>query len=968
MTSRFVAALCCTSAICAFTAIDGARAQQAAAPAAASAGPQLEEIVVTARRTEEKLQVVPVSVTALTAAKLDQQNVTSPAGLQGLVPALTVTQGSGYGASLNVAIRGINQADNNLEQDSPVALYINGVYNGRMMGGLFDMVDLAGVEVERGPQGTVFGRNTTGGAINITTRAPSNDFQIQERVGYGTYDAVQQRAEIDTGEIGNTGIKALLAISHTSRDQVVKTTGVPSDEGYGAFDSNAVFLDVRDDLTDDLSFNYRFDYTNEHDMPLASQVTALYPGAAAYYAASPKLGGAAINPSATRLGTVGGFYAEPMNHDEFLGHSVEINYDVNDYIHLKSISAYRSFADDSHSDQTASGKLIGPIFDATAPGLVRTGLVAPFVTLCPGDQPNLPGNNCDHQRQYQISEEFQATGTVGEFKYGGGLYFFDEHVHENDPEFFTIIQPTSVFGPVLAGILNSNPAVRDAGDNIGLNNYSTSTSYYGESKSFATYGNVAYRPDYFDDKFEFAAGLRYSFDQKTIRIRDYNLGAPPGSAAFNAPAAQGGGYTVYQNGAQNFHAINYSVSASYQFTPDVMGYLKTANAYKAGGFSPRAASNPAFPELAPAYQPETNTSYEIGLKSEFLDHRLRVNADVFYMEYNNIQINEFLAGTGGAASVTVNAGAATYTGGELEFTIIPADRWLIEGSYAYVDPEFQQYGYVDPVTGVTRNVANIADFNYASKETYNLGVQYEFEPFSFGQLAVRSDYSFQSARTFHPLTLQNPLNEVIKSGNFHTLRAQVTLSDIDVPYGTAEVKVFGDNLLDEDQRIAGIDFGASNGFGNNTYAVKRTVGVQLTYKFKPSTPEVAPAAYVPPPAVQAPAAPKSYLVFFDFNKSDLSSQAVEIVDTAAKNAGPAKVTQLTVTGHTDTVGSDAYNMRLSRRRAESVAAQLEKDGIPSSEIEIVAKGKHDLLVPTGDGVREPQNRRVQIVYSGGATS
>ena len=100
----------------------------------------------------------------------------------------------------------------------------------------------------------------------------------------------------------------------------------------------------------------------------------------------------------------------------------------------------------------------------------------------------------------------------------------------------------------------------------------------------------------------------------------------------------------------------------------------------------------------------------------------------------------------------------------------------------------------------------------------------------------------------------------------------------------------------------------------------------------------------------------------------LTAQAVSIVNQAAANAGPAHVTQLTVTGHTDTVGSDAYNMRLSRRRAESVAAQLEKDGIASSEIEIVAKGKRDLLVPTADGVREPQNRRVQIVYSGGATS
>jgi hypothetical protein len=108
--------------------------------------------------------------------------------------------------------------------------------------------------------------------------------------------------------------------------------------------------------------------------------------------------------------------------------------------------------------------------------------------------------------------------------------------------------------------------------------------------------------------------------------------------------------------------------------------------------------------------------------------------------------------------------------------------------------------------------------------------------------------------------------------------------------------------------------------------------------------------------------PHSYLVFFDFNKSNLTPAAVKIVDQAAADAVAGKPSQITVTGHTDTVGSDAYNMRLSRRRAESVAAQLEKDGIPAGEIEIVAKGKRDLLVPTADGVKEPQNRRVAIVY------
>ena len=135
------------------------------------------------------------------------------------------------------------------------------------------------------------------------------------------------------------------------------------------------------------------------------------------------------------------------------------------------------------------------------------------------------------------------------------------------------------------------------------------------------------------------------------------------------------------------------------------------------------------------------------------------------------------------------------------------------------------------------------------------------------------------------------------------------------------------NVTDKLYQLGHYGIYSSSGFVSAVYGEPQMFGFQLKYHFGPDTmqEEAAAAAYTPPPvAAPAPVAPKSYLVFFDFNQSDLTPQAVEIVDTAAKNAGPAKVTQLTVTGHTDTVGSDAYNMRLSRRRAESVAAQSRK--------------------------------------------
>ena len=961
MTSRFFAALCATSALCAFSAFDSAVAQQAAQPAASTGGGQLEEIVVTARKTEEKLQVSPVSITALSAAKLEAQNVTSAVSLNGLAPNLNISQGSGYGTSLNVTIRGVNQADNVLTNDAPVALYLDGVYLGRQMGGLFDMVDLERVEVLRGPQGTLFGRNTTGGAINFITKSPTDEFSIEQKLEYGSYNDFRSRTEVNTGLIADTGLKALIAYSHHQNDGYVRALSQPEDNGFGSLASDSFYGDLHGDIGDTFSFDARIDYTNEHDMPLADSLTIMSPADLTYFGSSPKYGGAPLQINKGINDPNLGGDAGPPNHDEFFGQSLTMDWDISDEFRLKSISAYRSFADDSHSDQTGQGILRGPVFNPTVPGAISTQQVAGFVTLCPGDTPKFASNTCDHQRQYQISQEVQAIGTIGEFKYVGGLFFFDEHVHEQDPEFLTVVLPASTFAGV-PGYNPNDPRLPVSpifGPLIGLQSEPV-TNYYSESKSFAAYGQASYRPDFLDDKFEFTAGLRYTYDQKTIQLRDFSAIAP--GCYTDAGAGVCGGY----NGAKNFHNLSYLVSGSYQLTDDIFLYAKISSAYKSGGFSARTPGD--------VYNPETDTSYEGGVKTEWLDHRLRINADFFYAEYNDAQINVFTEDpvTHAAASVTTNAGALTYTGGELEFSFIPAEHWLIDGSFGYTSPDFQQFLTLDAATGKQVNLASQAIDNYTSKMTYAVGLQYDFEPFSFGDLTVRMDYNFASPKTFHPLTSISPLNEIIKSQNYHNLSAYVLLKDIDTDYGTWQAKFFGNNLLDEQQRYAGIDFEIVSGlsyFGNNSYNPPQTFGFELTYKFEPKHAEVATAAaYVPPPAQAVAPAPKSYLVFFDFNKSDLTSQAQQIVDQAASNAGPAKVTRLTVTGHTDTVGSDAYNMRLSRRRAESVAARLEKDGIASSEIEIVAKGKRDLLVPTADGVREPQNRRVQIVYDNGASS
>ncbi len=277
------------------------------------------------------------------------------------------------------------------------------------------------------------------------------------------------------------------------------------------------------------------------------------------------------------------------------------------------------------------------------------------------------------------------------------------------------------------------------------------------------------------------------------------------------------------------------------------------------------------------------------------------------------------------------------------------------------------------ISGTEVQVGGLVKGLFDPEYTFSGGFQYDFPDLPTGghvqaeiDAQYRSKVFTQISSNEAGASVSPALEAVVDPPAFWMLNARVGLVDIPLGNITGKVMMWGKNLTN----VQEVEYGVDSGFTIGAHFMEpRTFGADIVLDLgaPPSEPETPPAAYVPPPVV-APAAPRSYLVFFDFNKSDLTPQATEIVDTAAKNVGPAKVTQLTVTGHTDTVGSDAYNMRLSRRRAESVAAQLEKDGIASSEIEIVAKGKRDLLVPTADGVREPQNRRVQIVYDGGATS
>jgi outer membrane protein OmpA-like peptidoglycan-associated protein len=393
-----------------------------------------------------------------------------------------------------------------------------------------------------------------------------------------------------------------------------------------------------------------------------------------------------------------------------------------------------------------------------------------------------------------------------------------------------------------------------------------------------------------------------------------------------------------------------------------MVYASWSLGFRGSAFN-AAAQNPA---AFNGVKPETLIDYEIGSKNQFFEHRLEVNLAGFYYIYRNQQFATLNSQTG--LSEEVNLPKVNSEGLELDVNARPIEDVTVSLGAGYLYAIYQSGSISNPQAGF-----NTPDQPYATDVTgmrvytsphwsWSTSVDWVFLKTDLGNADLYLDGNGITKEYF------NAANSPGSQQNGYSIwDARLTFTSAD---GNKSIALWSQNLLDREYYTVIFDTRSLVNYNFSERGTPRTFGVKASYKWGGAPePEAPPAAYVPPPAVAPmPAVARSYMVFFDFDKSDLTGDAASIVDQAAKNAGPAKVTQITVTGHTDTVGSDAYNMRLSKRRAESVAAQLEKDGIASSEIVLVAKGKRDLLVPTKDGVKEPQNRRVTIVYDGGPTS
>jgi len=369
----------------------------------------LEEIVVTARKREEPLQVAPVSISATSGATLEQAQITRLDNIGQFAPGINISQSAGQVDTVNVTIRGIGNADPILTADSPVAMYIDGVYLGRTAGALIDLVDIDRIEVLRGPQGTLFGRNTTGGAINVYTQLPAQKFGIQENVGYASNTEIHSTTTLDTGELGNSGLSAKLTYRHHQMDGFIRNTATDWANSPGADQTNEEFLAVHYQPVESFTADYKLDNMNKSLIPDFYQVTEVEPALATYFGNSPNVGGAVFAPngiSSSRLNTYTDWNHD-RSYDTVTGHSLTLNYVVNEAFKIKSITAYRSMAIKSNSELSNSGQLKGftspcPVYFGIPGCSVPESVQNVYLFYAP----------YDHQRQHQISEELRSQYSI----------------------------------------------------------------------------------------------------------------------------------------------------------------------------------------------------------------------------------------------------------------------------------------------------------------------------------------------------------------------------------------------------------------------------------------------------------------------------------------------------------------------------------------------------------------------------
>lgn len=745
----------------------------------------LDEVIVTATKRATGLQDTPIAITAVSAKKLERQNVDDISEIASFTPNLTfdtTAPVSGLSSGAIVFIRGVGQTDFQLTTDPGVGTYVDGVYTSRSAGGVLDVLDLERVEVLRGPQGTLFGRNTIGGAISLISKRPGDVFGGNASITAGSRNRIDLTGIIDI-PISDT-LRTRVSISSRNQDGYLE--GLLDDRELGDVNRDSIRAVAEWAPSDNFTATLAVDAGQIREQNAASKlvgITVVLPGnvpgadTATDFIFNRASGGVDVvqrpqtlgNPSLVFLQNVGptgvfdGQFITPDLDTTFatgpngteldnVGAALTLEWE-SDFATVKSITAFRD----------SSGQFAR---DADGSPLAVTHT-----------------DNFDYDHE-QFSQELQLTGDAadGALKWVAGAYYFNETGNDN----------LGVTLPVLFGTVRNFTEV--------------------DNKSIAAYVQGTYS---LTDALSVTGGVRYTEDDKTYIVPQDGGAIVNGFAGVFGPPGTITPFFPAGENSQKFDDVSFKVGADYKFDNGTLVYGSYSTGFKSGGFNTRYLV--PVPAVV-SFDPETLETFEVGLKWQGLDNRVRANLAAFTSQYDDIQLVVYDSG----APLTRNAGSADIKGLEAEFTAIVTNGLELSVGTGFTDAEYSEVLPLSPTLPAFQQVRLDTELPNTPKFTLSAAVDYNANIGSNGEVLVHADWAHKSS--IENDAINSPF---LSEGPTDVFNASIGYSHND---GQWTLTAFVDNLSDE-RFITSGDSNYSIGFHEANFNRPREYGVKLRTEF-----------------------------------------------------------------------------------------------------------------------------------------
>lgn len=755
----------------------------------------LEEVVVTARRRSESLQDVPIAVTAMSEDYLRMSNIVELSDLRTHVPSLGITVA---GTSTNipqVALRGLRPSEVLITLDPAVPMYFSDVVMTPTHGTNLAMYDLASVQVLKGPQGTLFGRNSTGGAILIEPKRPGHELGGYLETRLGNYDLRTVEGAVDL-PVGDR-VQFRLAGRTVERDGYQRNVADNDLHGkrFWDEDSDSARLSMNVDITDNLSNLLVIGYDKNEMLARVGRPVA-------------------FNPTSSLGGLVDGLHNRDGAVDAALErarhrgvHDVETDvlardkventlvtntttWDLTGSLTVKNIFGYRKVNYSSASDTDATAL---PLFGA--PVQADAGVTRDVEART--------------TQAEQFSNELQLAGTSFDDRltWLTGVYWYDMDASESSPAM--IVGPA----PGFAGMEQNSPQGSVENEAYGL---------FAEGTYAIT------------DRLDMTLGVRQSWDKRTVTVANTRSG--------NCIVTDRDGVLLPNDAcarteSERFSAPSWRAVVDYQVTPDAMVYGSVSTGYRSGGFNLRGNDNVT---LTP-YDEETVMTYELGSKSDWQfanGMSLRTNLAVYLSKFDDIQKTQDLLVDGVVGTSIVNAAEAEVKGLEFEAFFNPTQNLELMASYSYVDAEYKSW--VKPGTGGVMLDVSDAEFPWIPEHSANAYIKYyvPVDP-AIGDISLMASIYWQGEMSLdedvgvNALGYPEPARSAFLANEYESSYSVINLrADWRSVMGSNfDLGIWVDNLRDEEYVVGGLTVEDSQGWASRVYGAPRTYGATLRWSF-----------------------------------------------------------------------------------------------------------------------------------------